>query len=225
MRCRFGREHVEATYVDRTTLRCITPWMGEAGVVPLEVTPDFGETWTLPLNFTFYETATPRVSAVWPLGGPNLGGGVITVSGSGFFDYRGRGGGLQVRLGVGSRAHWLRTHALNSSTLLAWTVNTTNASAIQGEPIVLEGGGFDDGGTSPSARLGDEVRVSLNGDLRDNADMLHGVNVTYRVYPHEELRVSEIFPHGAHLLRQALHLLLHSTHLLSHLLQVRILKF
>ena len=198
LRCRFGREHVEATYVDRTTLRCVTPWVGEAIRVALEVTPDAGDTWTLPLNFTFYETRVPRISAVWPLGGPDVGGGVITVFGNGFADYRGRGGGLHVGLGVGSRAHWLRTHVLNASALLAWTVNVTNASAIRGERIVLEGGGFDDGGTRGVAPGGETVWVTLNGDLRDAADVVRGVNVTYRFYRRDELRVSQIFPYGGH---------------------------
>ena len=198
LRCRFGHEMVDAVYVDRTTLRCTTPWVGEPMSVPLEVSPDDGATWTLPLNFTYYETAVPRVSAVWPLGGPDLGGGVVTVYGTGFIDYRGRGEGLRVGLGLGERAHWLRTHAMNSSMLLAWTVNVSNASAVRGERIVLVGGGFDDGGTRPVARGGDAVRVTLNGDLRVGADIVDGVNLTYRAYPHDELRVSEVFPHGAH---------------------------
>ena len=70
IRCRFGENTVAATYVDGSTLQCVTPSVHEPHDARLEVTPDGGAQWTLPLTFSFYETSTPRVSSVWPLGGP-----------------------------------------------------------------------------------------------------------------------------------------------------------
>ena len=218
MRCRFGFETVDATYVDRTTVHCVTPAVRAPETATLEVTPDGAEAaeddagtpshwWTLPLNFTFYDVTTPRVSSVWPLGGPDAGGGIITIRGQGFIDYSGgvEGGGqgitrsgLGVRLGSGHHARWLRAQPLNSTTLLAWTVNITNASSIEGVPLRLDGSGFDDGGFGPASLRGEAIAVSLNGGQRAHADLLLGIDVTYRIYPAAGLRVSEVFPSGAH---------------------------
>lgn len=96
----------------------------------------------------------------------------------------------QVGLGEGARTVWLRTHRLDSSRLLAWLVNMSNATSVRGERVVLLGGGFDDGGLAPGPRGGDVVRVTLNGDVRPSADLLEGINVTYRFYPHgSEMRI------------------------------------
>ena len=213
LRCRFGEYTNDATYDDRTQLRCITPAVHQPGAVNLEVTPDGAGSdgdgseprWTLPLNFTFYDVTEPRVSSVWPLGGPGSGFGVLTIRGSGFVDYSGgvegggeAGRGLGVGLGSGAGVTWLRTHVINESTLLAWTRNNSNVTAVRGSRVTLEGGGYDDGGMAPLSQPGQEVRVSLNGGQRPEEDLLRGIGVEYRFYPADQLRVSEIFPYGAH---------------------------
>ena len=193
LQCRFGFYTVAATYVDRNTLRCDTPAVAEPQRVRLEVSPD-GERWTEPLYFTFFDAASLHVSAVWPLGGPDAGGTAITVFGSSFADY----GGVSVRIGVGGQAQILAAHVLNTTALLAITLNVSNSTPIDGVRITLDGGGFDFGGTGPAARVGAPVMVSLNGAYSEEQSLLRGAAATFHVYPHAELRVSEVFPAGAH---------------------------
>ena len=57
------------------------PPAAEAGAVELAVTSDGGDEWTRPLRFTYYETAPPALSSVWPIG-PAAGGTHITVRGA-----------------------------------------------------------------------------------------------------------------------------------------------
>jgi len=134
LRCRFGFYTVVATYVDATTLHCVSPRVDEPRQVWLEVTPDDGVAWTLPLNFTFYDTRAPRLSAVMPLGGPSRGGGAIYLSGAGLADY----GGLAVLLGNGSEAQRLPTFPLNESVLMAF-VPSNASEGVHALAVTLNG--------------------------------------------------------------------------------------
>lgn len=184
LRCRFGHYSVVATYVDAGTLVCTSPDVSAAplthtGPVALDVTPN-GHEYTIPLTFTFYDTATARVSSVWPLGGPSAGGGVITVRGSGFAQLDRLSprasagvshGYMAVLLGEGGTP--IRARLLNESTLLATVGNFSASAPVVGTPVELEGGGFSSGGYTSAERGGLRVLVSLNGDVR-GGDLLQG---------------------------------------------------
>ena len=189
IRCRFGWYEVEASYVDRDTLHCDTPPVAHPHTAELSVSSDGGAWSAPPLRFAFY-AAAPTVSSVWPRGGPSAGGTPITVRGAGFADYD----GLVVLLGAGPP---LRAWLLSSSTLVTTTANFTNASVIGGARVDLPGGGFSYGGISPEEPGGVAVRVSPNGALREH-ELLHGAAAVYRFYDAAALRISEVFPTGAH---------------------------
>ena len=157
LRCRFGRTAVDATYEGRRALRAAAPPAAEAGAVALAVTSDGGDEWTRPLRFTYYETAPPALSSVWPIGGPAAGGTHITVRGRG---ERPRGRRRvrgrrrrprrrrRRRRAADAREAIVSADGSVETVLVATTaaVGADDAPAVGGAQRQLAGGGFDDGG-------------------------------------------------------------------------------
>lgn len=86
--CRFGENAVvQAVYASPSVVRCLAPARGESGPIDVAVSIDGGLSFGHPVNARmgqFQYVAPSVVTGIWPRSGPETGGTVITVLGSGF---------------------------------------------------------------------------------------------------------------------------------------------